>query len=81
MSLNQSFAKNTKQDKLINTIDFTMNSSPSEDNMVRNYYSNTVGSLSIKGKSFDMNLKDIDYLLDTLERAKEVYFKKYKLRV
>lgn len=81
MSLNQSFAKNSKHDKLINSIDFTMNSSPTEESMAKNYYSNIVGTLSLKGKEFDVNLKDIDYLLDTLERAKEVYFKKYKLRV
>lgn len=81
MSLNQSFAKTNKSDRYLNSIDFTLAPSPTEEAMNRNYNSNTVGTFSLKGKEFDLNLKEIDYILDTLERAKEVYFKKYKLKV
>lgn len=84
MSINQSFNYGTqaaKMGKLFNTIDFEINPLLTLESVKHRATQTIVGNLKIGQRDYALNLKEIDQIIETLERAKEVYFKKYKLNI
>lgn len=65
--------------KLFGTIDFEMNEQLSGE-VIRQRRSDTkVGSLKIDGKEFGVTLAEVDRLIETLNSAKDVFYKGYTL--
>jgi len=64
---------------IFGTIDFEMNELLSGE-VIRQRRSDTkVGSLKIDGREFTVTLAEVDRLIETLNAAKEVFYKGYTL--
>lgn len=82
MSLNQSFASTAPtKSRYLNTIDFEVGPTPSAESYVKGYGKNIVGEFWIDGKRFPVTVPEINHIIDTLERAKEVHAKKYQIGI
>lgn len=85
MSVNQSFSfNNSRAEKMGNhfsSIDFEINPDLTSEIVKSSTTKCKVGSFSISNKKFDLNLNEINRIIETLESAKEIYIKKYKLGI
>lgn len=80
MSINQTFAHHNTFSK--NRIDFTLNEEfNSNDFQQKTSRSKSCGVLSINNNEYNMSISEIETLIETLNSAKEVILKKYKLGI
>jgi hypothetical protein len=84
MSINNTWSYGTKARNLgevFNTIDFELNPALTSEAVKHRATQTIVGNLTIGNRTTKLNLKEIDKIIETLESAKDVYFKKYKLNI
>lgn len=82
MSLNNSFAYGKNGDgKYLSTIDFDINDKLTTETIRNNYSRIIVGELSIGDHSYRLNIEEIEHLIDTLQRSKDVLMKKYTMNI
>ncbi len=78
MSLNQTFGYTTRGGgKYLSSIDFEINKNISGESIRQKYNTVVVGTLSIGDNEYNLNSDEIDHVIDTLQRAKDVFYKKY----
>ena len=68
-----------KYGKLYGSIDFEVNENISADMFKKQQNKPVVGKLMIGGKKFDVTYQELDMIQRTLQSAKEVVNKRYKL--
>ena len=68
-----------KYGKLYGSIDFEVNENISADMFKKQQNKPVVGKLMIGGKKFDVTFQELDQIQRTLQAAKEVVNKRYKL--
>ena len=82
-SLNQTHAYDPKKirhfGKLFGTIDFEMNENLSGPVIRQRQSDTTVGSLFIGERSFNLTIAEIERVIETLQNAREVFYKSYTL--
>jgi hypothetical protein len=83
MSLNNAFAQRSSggRGKHFSTIDFELNPNVTTATMRQNSTHTIVGDLTIGQQSYSLNVNEIDHLIDTLQRAKDVIYKKYTMNL
>jgi hypothetical protein len=81
--INQTWAYDQKHvrryGKLYASIDFEVNENISAENFRKTPNKPVVGKLMIGGKKFDVTFQELDQIQRTLQAAKEVVNKRYKL--
>ena len=81
--INQTWAYDQKHvrryGKLFASIDFEVNENISAENFRKQPNKPVVGKLMIGGKKFDVTFQELDQIQRTLQAAKEVVNKRYKL--
>ena len=68
-----------KYGKLYGSIDFEVNENVSSELFRKQKEKPVIGKLMIGGKSFDVTYQELDMIQKTLQTAKEVVNKRYKL--
>ena len=68
-----------KYGKLYGSIDFEVNENVSSELFRKQKEKPVIGKLMIGGKSFDVTFQELDMIQKTLQTAKEVVNKRYKL--
>jgi hypothetical protein len=68
-----------KYGKLYGSIDFEVNENVSSELFRKQKEKPVIGKLMIGGKSFDVTFQELDMIQKTLQAAKEVVNKRYKL--
>ena len=68
-----------KYGKLYGSIDFEVNENVSSELFRKQKEKPVIGKLIIGGKSFDVTFQELDMIQKTLQAAKEVVNKRYKL--
>ncbi len=81
MSINNSFATSASSGKYLGSIDFEINDKLTSAVFRQNYTSAIIGTLQIGQSEFRLNSDEIDHLISTLQRAKEVAYKKYTMNL
>ena len=81
--INQTYAYDQKYvrkyGKLYGSIDFEVNENVSSELFRKQKEKPVIGKLMIGGKSFDVTFQELDMIQKTLQAAKEVVNKRYKL--
>jgi len=81
--INQTWAYDQKHvrkyGKLYGSIDFEVNENVSEKLFEKQPNKPVIGKLMIGGKTFDVTYQELDQIQKTLQSAKEVVNKRYKL--
>ena len=81
--INQTWAYDQKYvkryGKLYGSIDFEVNENVSSELFRKQKEKPVIGKLMIGGKSFDVTFQELDMIQKTLQAAKEVVNKRYKL--
>jgi len=81
--INQTWAYDQKHvrklGKLYESIDFEVNENLSAENFRKEPNKPVVGKLMIGGKQFDVTFQELDQIQRTLQTAKDVVNKRYKL--
>lgn len=82
-SLNQVHGMDQKKvkrfGKLFGTIDFEMNEILSGEVIRQRKSDTTVGSFKIGQRSYDVTLAEIDRIIETMQAARDVFYKSYTL--